>query len=1006
MAANVRTPTGELLQVDETELERRILSGEVRPTAERVLVQSPVTGARWVSPAELPDALRGGFRLAGDEATRNTELREQYGQQEARAFAEGAARGATFGGSDWLMREAGVSPEALRLRQEYNPTAAMTGEVLGGVVPFLATGSLGGVVTGARAAATAAAPRLLAVLGEQALRGAAEGTIVGLGQAVSDAALERDPLTAQKALAAAGTGAFFGAALGAPIGAAGELSGRLFGRARRGLAEAVTPDAPTVTPEVAAMRAGQAAPEVPPGARVAGEAVPPGAPPPGVPPGAVGGAPPPPPPPRPPSAILDDLATTVIKTALPTKQAIEGNPTFLRGVLEKFDLRLPTADEAVLRGLDARLGQLRKLERKGLQEKAAAILRADQRFQGVRNLEDAAALIEMKAAEAGNTYRQSLARLDELAEVGERLELNEVADAIRDQVLTKYRQGPAGIQAVGDTVEQEIALLRQRANQGPVGLQEAERIKSGFDPLAKFNATSAPLDMSRAEAYQDIRRIVKRAVEDKAEAISGRAAPELAASWKGAKETFGAMQELSDIAADRLKARVSNRFFSLTDNLAGMVGAVAGGGLNPVGLGLALSAAVLNKWGRENLPWVLAKALTQHNGNPGAKAAAEALRRAVKGMGADDVARVEAAINRPVTQETLKTAPGAPVPPRTGDLPGGVVQPAPEAVRREAGPALVGFLRRAAEGTAADVWGAHLILSGSQEYREELARRGWDGFLLPEDEREASAQGQQTADAVNKRLDSLDAEAKPRARAMMKLRERAQELDKRVTGAARGALSGEARAPSPRELPAGATKRLAELAERPEAFQAAVARHLGPLPVLVPGAGAVAIETLGRAVQHLTSVAPKPPGGPLTAVPALRQPWIANSLDVERFEQALEAIQDPASVVEALAAGQVSPAAVQAVQAVYPELLEDFRAKMLDALVERKEPLDYGQRVQLSLLLGQPLDESLQASTLAGLQMAHAPPQEAPNARPPPPRTPPLTAGLTPSQQLSAKGAA
>lgn len=1005
MAANVRTPTGELLQVEETELERRILAGEVRPTAEKVLVQSPVVGARWVRPDELQDALRGGFRLASDEAARNTELREQYGEQEVRAFAEGAARGATFGGSDWLLREAGVSAEALRLRQEYNPASALTGELVGGVLPFLATGSLSGTITGARAAAAGVrgAPRLATVLGEQALRGAAEGTIIGLGQAVSDAAMERDPLTVQKALAAAGTGAFFGAALGAPIGAAGELSGRLFGRARRGLAEAVTPDGPAVTPEVAATRAAQATPEVPTGARVAGEAVPPGAPPPGAPPGMAGGAPPPPP--KPPGNLLDDLASTVIKAALPTKEAIAKNPTFLRSVLEKFDLRLPTADEAVLRGLDARLGQMRRLERKGLQERAAAILRQDERFQGVRNLEDAAALIETKAAEAGTLYKQSLSRLDDLAADVERVDLNEVADQIRDQVLNKYRKGPAGMQAVGNTVEEEIALLRQRANQGPVGLQEAERIKSGFDPLAKFNSTSPPLEMSRAEAYQDIRRVVKRAVEDKAEAISGRAAPDLAASWKSAKETFGAMSELSEIASDRLKARVSNRFFSLTDNLAGMVGAVAGGGLNPVGLGLALSAAVLNKWGRENLPWVLARALTQHNGNPGAKAAAEALQRAVKSMGADDAARVEAALNRPITQEALKTAPGAPVPPSPAGAPG-TAQPAPEVIRREAGPALVGFLRRAAEGTAADVWGAHLILSGSQEYREELARRGWDGFLLPEDEREAGAQGQQVADAVNKRLDSVDAEAKPRARALVKLRERAAQLDKRVTGAAKTALAGEARTPRPRELSAGATRRLAELAERPEAFEAAVAQQLGPLPVLVPGAGAVAIETLGRAVQHLSSVAPKPAGGPLASVPALRQPWIANSLDVERFEQALAAIQDPASVVEALAAGQVSPAAVQAVQAVYPELLEDFRAKVLDALVSRHEPLDYGQRIQLSLLLGQPLDESLQASTLSGLQMAHAPPQETPQARPAPARTPPLTAGLTPSQQLSAKGTA
>ncbi len=171
---------------------------------------------------------------------RELRLEAEYGDRPLEAFAGEAASAATLGASDVLLTEAlDISPERLRETREREPGMAALGTVAGVVGPALVSGgtSLAAKAVSAPISATlkagAAAERAVAAqlakqgasktaqaVGARAAGGAVEGTITGVGQLASDAALERRDLSAESALATVGAGALLGAGFGTALGTA------------------------------------------------------------------------------------------------------------------------------------------------------------------------------------------------------------------------------------------------------------------------------------------------------------------------------------------------------------------------------------------------------------------------------------------------------------------------------------------------------------------------------------------------------------------------------------------------------------------------------------------------------------------------------------------------------------------------------------------------------------------------------------------------------------------
>lgn len=153
----------------------------------------------------------------------------------------GGARGLTLGLSDLAFQAGGASAEHLRGLEEAHPITSTVGELGGALLPGLAKGGeslgakilartpagavsdLGHAITGNIGASTA-----LGRAGASTLAAAAEGSLYGGGDYLSQVALEDKPLSAEGFVGAMGKGALFAA----PIGGGLSLGADALQRAR------------------------------------------------------------------------------------------------------------------------------------------------------------------------------------------------------------------------------------------------------------------------------------------------------------------------------------------------------------------------------------------------------------------------------------------------------------------------------------------------------------------------------------------------------------------------------------------------------------------------------------------------------------------------------------------------------------------------------------------------------------------------------------------------------
>lgn len=224
-------------------------------------------GALVSLPSEqVPDAIQSGYRIPGQAPITEFNNQKKYGEgaiPQTEAAAAAAARMATFGLSDQALTRSGlVDPNTLKQLQERNPLSDVAGSIAGVFAPgsaVKAVGKTGAVVTEAAAPMAAKIARSLAnpetspmvaailqkagIVGAKTLGSAVEGSVYGLGNAVSENALGDADLNAENILHNVGYGALFGGALGTVLGTAHETFGGLKGAVGKDLTNAAAKDA-------------------------------------------------------------------------------------------------------------------------------------------------------------------------------------------------------------------------------------------------------------------------------------------------------------------------------------------------------------------------------------------------------------------------------------------------------------------------------------------------------------------------------------------------------------------------------------------------------------------------------------------------------------------------------------------------------------------------------------------------------------------------------------------
>lgn len=726
---------------------------------------------------------------------------------------------------------------------------------------------------------------------------------------------------------------------------------------------------------------------VPPVSAATDDAVPPvadapagsgGAPPPG-------GTPPPPPPGPPddpfdPQRLIDSLATDAEKRAGKLNQVAEEaaakHAGTIRRTMQAMGIDFPTPEKWVLKGLDLKSPEVKRLTNKGLIESAPRTLLADARFAAAsKSRDDVAKLIKTKLDEGIEGINASVRRLDEVAAREDLFDAAALQARVQRELLDRLERGTVDERRAAERVRRDLdALLenaivtkpkadvpdapaprpsvpiaeRPRGEDGrwlpdpnkpppvrpgdegvefrPLTFQEIEDWKRRLDRSLKHDTQTTNVER---DELRILRGILNSDQEERAARAAMRA-PEgraLFDEFKDAKRLYAEMEELDKAATARIEqAGISNRFFSLTDNMAGLTGLSAGGGFNPVGLAFGAGFALLNKWGRERLPFILALQLRKLDDSPPTQSAA----RAFKGW----------------MRETDEAATKAAVQEAGGDMAKAAAAPKPFGEYTDA-------LRRAAAMGERELWAAHTALSVDEQYRATMEQAGLDFSATADARGTRSAEGQR------------------------RVEEAAQALDAKLDTAVNDAVSG-TRKPVRTMTTDAALKRaekLTKLAASPEALSEEVGQRLGGLAEDVPGAAEALAEVASRATSFLAAKAPKPPPAPL-GLAALQQPWKPPASEVARFSRYVIAVEQPLSVLDDVGAGLVTSEAVEALGAVYPGLLGEMRERLLTKVAERTQPLAYQQRMTLQRVLGSPLDAADTPAAIAVFQAAYAPQDE------------------------------
>jgi len=172
---------------------------------------------------------------------------------------------------------------------------------------------------------------------------------------------------------------------------------------------------------------------------------------------------------------------------------------------------------------------------------------------------------------------------------------------------------------------------------------------------------------------------------------------------------------------------------------------------------------------------------------------------------------------------------------------------------------------------------------------------------------------------------------------------------------------------------------LKALSDDPERLQANITRALEPVQREHPQLAAATAALALRKVEYLLAKAPEPPRtSPLT--PAWQAPAPAES-EIDRWAKILRAVEDPLSVLEDLAHGRLSVEAATALRELEPELFEEMKREMIQAIEETGKSVSYEDRLQLSLFFGVPMDPTMDPSFIRTVQSTYqqaAPPTDQP----------------------------
>jgi hypothetical protein len=155
-----------------------------------------------------------------------------------------------------------------------------------------------------------------------------------------------------------------------------------------------------------------------------------------------------------------------------------------------------------------------------------------------------------------------------------------------------------------------------------------------------------------------------------------------------------------------------------------------------------------------------------------------------------------------------------------------------------------------------------------------------------------------------------------------------------------------------------------QLAGNPSELVERVTKNTGRFTDVASGISGALADRAHAAVSYLASTIQQPPkGGPLAP------DWKMTEAESFDFEQRLDAVQNPMSVLKHAAAGTLTPVQAEAFQAVFPTLARQVADQAISRAMDKGD-VPYSSRFMVAMLTGVDLDGTFSPEAIFRNQVA------------------------------------
>jgi hypothetical protein len=164
------------------------------------------------------------------------------------------------------------------------------------------------------------------------------------------------------------------------------------------------------------------------------------------------------------------------------------------------------------------------------------------------------------------------------------------------------------------------------------------------------------------------------------------------------------------------------------------------------------------------------------------------------------------------------------------------------------------------------------------------------------------------------------------------------------------------------------SERLSELNSNPDRLAIIAGEQTEGFEEVAPEMTQAYQMKLLNGVQYLYQSMPKSKAG---ANPFKKQKYQPSDLELAKFERKAQIVLDPFSALSELEKGTLTRDHVEALKTVYPKMYEILVSRITQYAAENESEIPYAARNRLSLLLGVPLDESVNPGSVQNLQKTY-----------------------------------